>query len=271
MENTETTRTPSLNPPLLPLPPQMMEEPCAKQAKIKMVPEELFCAYAKQLGDVNDRKERLIKCSRDLTSSSKKLIFRALQSIPGSRPAPGSDKAVSQLLGMRKGLLDLFVPIEKELVSATTAATDGSEGTTYWHYYRQISPGIQEFVESYTLLWYLMEGTLVTREEVQAAVHETLKKALGATTCVTEITVEDYLLGVLDLTGEVMRHGVGASSADISVCEKDCAFVGSIHSAFNSILLRGSEFKNKIDVLKSSLCKLEKVLYDYKLSHAENI
>lgn len=242
-----------------------MEEPRHKQAKVKVIPEDLFVGYAKSLGDVNDRKDRLAKCSRDLTSSSKKLIFRALQSIPGSRPAAGSEKAVSQLVEMRKGLLNLFVPIEKELASA------GSGSATYWHYSRQVSPGVQEFVESYTLLWYLMEGTLATREAIQEAVHEVLKQTLGTTTCVMEITEEDYLLGVLDLTGEVMRHGVGASSADISVCEKDCAFVAEIDNAFNSVYLHNNEFKNKIGTLKNSLRKLEKVLYDYRLSHAETI
>ena len=262
-EDNAATTTPA--PSTAAAPGGRMEEPHKKQAKVKVIPEELFVGYAKRLGDVNDRKDRLAKCSRDLTSASKKLIFRALQSIPGSRPAAGSEKAVAQLLDMRKGLLNLFVPIEKELASAEGGSA------TYWHYNRQVSPGVQEFIESYTLLWYLMEGTLVTREAIQEAVHEVLKGALGTTACVVEITEEDYLLGVLDLTGEVMRHGVGASSADISVCEKDCAFVAEIDNAFNSVSLHGNEFKNKIGTLKNSLRKLEKVLYDYRLSHAETI
>ena len=254
----------------------IVTEPRAKQVKESTRVEALFCKYSKQLGDVNDRKDRLVKCSRDLTASSKKLIFRALQSIPGARPE--SEKAVSTLLGMQNALLGLFVPIEEELASAASSSSSSKEEakkSVYWRYYRQISPGVQEFVEAYGLLWYLREGTLVTREAVEAAVHEALGKALGGEggsgVWATEITVEDYLLGVLDLTGEVMRHGVSASAGDISVCERDCAFVSGICAAFGTIELHSADYQKKLETLHASLTKLEKVLYGYRLSHAEVI
>lgn len=34
-----------------------------------------FTSYAKQLDDINERRERLVKASRDVTIASKKVIF----------------------------------------------------------------------------------------------------------------------------------------------------------------------------------------------------
>ncbi|CEL06602.1 hypothetical protein ASPCAL09774 [Aspergillus calidoustus] len=67
---------------------------------------------------------------------------------------------------------------------------------------RQLSGGIQEYIEALSFHHYLTHQTLITRDEVAA--H------LPAEIIVTE---EDYAMGLFDLTGELMRFAVTSLSA----------------------------------------------------------
>jgi predicted translin family RNA/ssDNA-binding protein len=68
-----------------------------------------------------------------------------------------------------------------------------------WRYQRQISPGIQEFIEAFSFERYVQQQRLVSFQEVAEALP---KEVL--------LTEEDYLLGLYDLTGEMMRFAVTA-------------------------------------------------------------
>lgn len=70
-------------------------------------------------------------------------------------------------------------------------------GLNAWRYQWQISPGIQEFVEAVSFQHYLEHQTLISRDEVAAKLPEGVL-----------LTEEDYLMGILDMTGELMRFAV---------------------------------------------------------------
>ena len=93
-----------------------------------------------------DRRERLIKISRDITAQSKKMIF-ALQRIQGevSTLPPAIQKQIDTQEGEIKKLL---ARAEKDIQgpNAYRYVARAGGGLTVNRYHRQISPGIQEYV-----------------------------------------------------------------------------------------------------------------------------
>ena len=66
-----------------------------------------------------------------------------------------------------------------------------------WRYHWQISGGIQEFIEAISFQYYLETQRLITLEEAQAKIPGGVK-----------LIENDYLLGLFDLVGELMRCAI---------------------------------------------------------------
>lgn len=88
----------------------------------------------------------------------------------------------------------------------TSLIPDLTPPTNPWRYQRQISPGIQEFIEALAFQHYLETQTLITLDEVRAWLPVEIGRV---------VSEEDYLLGLFDFTGEVMRFAV--TSLGVSV------------------------------------------------------
>ncbi|MBS3127927.1 hypothetical protein J4410_02185 [Candidatus Woesearchaeota archaeon] len=76
---------------------------------------------------------------------------------------------------------------------------------------------------------------------------------------------ESYLMGLCDLTGELMRRGVNAvikKDYDEAILCKDT--VDEIYGAFLAFDFRNGELRKKFDSIKWNLKKLEDVAYDIK-------
>ncbi|KAJ5778746.1 hypothetical protein N7520_001992 [Penicillium odoratum] len=153
----------------------------------------VFEGFRNELDQHHDRRERIIKASRDITALSKKMIF-ALQRVRAiNQPLPQKIAQENQTrLDQIKALFTSIIP--------------DVTGINAWRYQRQIGGGIQEFIEAISFDHYLRTQTLITHAEVQAQ--------LPAELLVTE---DDYLMGLFDLTGEMMRFAVTAlSSGNVS-------------------------------------------------------
>lgn len=70
-------------------------------------------------------------------------------------------------------------------------------GLNAWRYQRQISGGIQEYMEAVSFEHYLRHQTLITLEEASNSLPHTI-----------ELTGDDYVLGIFDLVGELMRFAI---------------------------------------------------------------
>ncbi|KAJ5895662.1 hypothetical protein N7495_007353 [Penicillium taxi] len=88
---------------------------------------------------------------------------------------------------------DRLDQIQKLFTSIVPDVTD----LNTWRYQRQVSGGIQEFIEAISFDHYLRTQTLITHEEVS-----------GRLPAEIEVTADDYLGGLFDLTGEMMRFAV---------------------------------------------------------------
>jgi predicted translin family RNA/ssDNA-binding protein len=144
----------------------------------------IFENFRNELDEHHDRRERIIKVSRDITALSKKNIF-ALQRVRAiNQPIPPK---IAQENQARLETIDkLFTSIVCDV-----------SGINSWRYQRQIGGAIQEFIEAISFDHYLRTQTLITHAEVTTRVPAGIM-----------VTEEDYVMGLFDLTGEMMRFAV---------------------------------------------------------------
>jgi len=85
------------------------------------------------------------------------------------------------------------------------------QGLNAHQYQRQISGGIQEYMESATFEHYLTNQTLLPYEQAKQQLVELGNLKEGGP---IELTNEDYLLGIYDMTGEVMKFAITNMSTE---------------------------------------------------------
>ncbi|GFF37052.1 beta-mannosidase B [Aspergillus lentulus] len=148
----------------------------------------MFETFRDELDQHHDRRERVIKISRDITALSKKIIFslQRIRTIKAPLPTPIAKET--------KTRFDQISTLFQNVIPDVT-------GLNSWRYQRQLSGAIQEFIEALSFNHYLQTQTLISHAEVV--------KHLPAEILVTE---EDYLLGLFDLTGEMMRFAITSLS-----------------------------------------------------------
>ena len=80
----------------------------------------------------------------------------------------------------------------------------------------------------------------------------------------------EYVLGIADLTGELMRLAIGSVGAgDLELPFKLCSFMRSIHDAFVTLGNICRELPRKLTVLKQSMQKVETACYTVQVRGSE--
>tara|TARA_Y100000310_G_C20691659_1_gene822662 strand:- start:857 stop:1387 length:531 start_codon:yes stop_codon:yes gene_type:complete len=103
---------------------------------------------------------------------------------------------------------------------------------------------VQEYVEAVCFYHFVKDGKLISADE------------LG-------VDVEHYLLGVCDLTGELVRKAVkDAIEKKYDDVTKATKFVEEIYGEFLKFNLRNGELRKKSDAIKWNLQKLEQLSLD---------
>ncbi|KAL9934208.1 hypothetical protein V8E36_006664 [Tilletia maclaganii] len=245
-----------------------------------------FAAFSGELDRFQDRRERLIKLSRDVTALSKKLIFHLHRwehpdvELPGAGDSDGASaqpgrtveeqaleggrKRNARLIADAKQKLDQIVVMLKDGARAESldeaeperkkhrssrpdhnadamdtssggeqqekpgdaapapqtleAASDSDEQPAFLshRYDRAFGPGLEEFIEALSFLHFLEHDSIITLEQVQSyLLDEAASPQSGAaggnpTPVLLRITTERYILGLSDLTGELMRYATNA-------------------------------------------------------------
>ena len=106
---------------------------------------------------------------------------------------------------------------------------------------------VQEYVEALTLLAVVNGENIPTRKEL-------------------EVDTENYLLGLCDLTGELVRKSVNtAIKGNKEEALKMKEIVEEIYGEFLKFEFRNGELRKKSDSIKWNLNKLEQLAYDLKI------
>ncbi|OQV19237.1 putative Translin-associated protein X [Hypsibius exemplaris] len=222
-----------------------------------------FRAIADALDAKNDLFEFLVKNSRDTTIEAKRIIFLLLRCGGLSRES----LEVHQILTDAKERLRMLQNSCMRAIAREIAADDPNL------FSRAFSPGLQEYVEALTLYHFLDSGILVGLEEAQKDLTFTDENAQQSYQL--PVSPVNFLLGIGDLTGELMRYSITQAS---SATARDavfqlCDFARAVLVEYQRVPygIAGKDFPIKLNVMKQSVFKIERVCYQLALRQAENL
>ncbi|KDE05743.1 hypothetical protein MVLG_03835 [Microbotryum lychnidis-dioicae p1A1 Lamole] len=231
-----------------------------------------FAGFRTELDAHQDRRERVIKTSRDITALSKKLIF-TLHRITNTPRATVLQEAEAKIAQLR----ELFIKVHVEV-----------QGDQFWRYEKAISPGMQEYLEGWTFYYYMLHQRIPTLSEAQASLLSPLPAEPSESTTkpndrtpLVRVTGEDYLGGIADLTGELMRLAIASIGKSLAAATaatggdkgEDIDDLGSLVRAIKGDLDPLAPYARwlgkKLVVLDQSLSKIELASYNLKVRGAE--
>eukprot|EP00002_Diphylleia_rotans_P033587 TRINITY_DN7159_c0_g1_i2.p1 TRINITY_DN7159_c0_g1~~TRINITY_DN7159_c0_g1_i2.p1 ORF type:complete len:276 (-),score=45.25 TRINITY_DN7159_c0_g1_i2:446-1273(-) len=215
---------------------------------------EFFRQAAKELDVHHDRRERLIRLSRDITAESKKIIF-LLHRCSGEDPQEIFSKASSSLESLRKKIQSIASELDP---------------STYWRYMNSFSPGLEEYVEAILFYTYLRENRILSPAEVNSDIAMSLEgQQPQSTSFKLEVPIEIYFGGISDFSGELMRYATNLVAG--GQLEKPFTIVDMIRSlTYGSQGLHpGPQLVQKINAMKTNLEKVENLCYTIRVRGSE--
>lgn len=226
-----------------------------------------FKVFQAELDQKHDKHERIVKLSRDVTIESKRVIF-LLQRLSGLE----QDSAV---LDEAQEKLDLIVKNKFYLIAKELLNEDP------FQFLRAYSPGLQEYIEALSLHHYLKHRKLVelayiekqlsfSNSEDDNDLPADKTKTDNSDIINVNIPPIEYLLGVADLTGEVMRLAVNSVGAgNLQTPFEVCKFLRTMLSGFSAAGNVSRDFNRKVYTLRQSLAKVENVCYTLQIRGSE--
>ncbi|EPS63067.1 hypothetical protein M569_11720, partial [Genlisea aurea] len=212
-----------------------------------------FSIYATYLSDLYERRERIVRASRDLTMNSKKAIFQ-VHRIDKHNKQNVLEKAHSDLATVADQHLSRLA---KEL-----------QGSDIWKLRRAYSPGVQEYVEASTFYNFCINGSLLTLDEMNSMLRP---PSIDPSVEPFQINLLDYLLGVADMTGELMRLAIGRiSDGEFEFAQEIHRFAHEIYRQFILVAPKMmDDMKTKMDTMLQSVTKIQYACYRVHLRKLE--
>jgi len=246
----------------------------------------MFSEISVYLDSRHDKKERIVKLSRDITIESKRIIF-CLHRIRDERDPSREailEEANTRLQEVRE---NLWRQVAKEV-----------EKEDHHQYLRAYSAGLQEWIEALSFYHFLRNNKIISYEEVSMqlvfeesnnvnAENETDTPA-DTITMSTEEPIEtsenqtepsfvtippsEFILGIADLTGELMRNAINALGAgNMEVCFTLLEILQCMAEGFGQIDKKDAprDFGQKLWTLKQSCKKVEAACYAISVRGSE--
>ncbi|KAL6850496.1 hypothetical protein ACP4OV_021123 [Aristida adscensionis] len=215
-----------------------------------------FARHAEYLNALNDKRERLVKVSRDVTMNSKKVIFQV------HRISKVNKEEV-----LSKAEKDLAVVVNQFIAKLVKEL----QGTDFWKLRRAYTFGVQEYVEAATFCRFCKSGTLLSLAEINDALLALNDKSVEP----FQLNVLDYILGVADLSGELMRLAIGRiSDGEVEYAKNICSFVRDIYRDLTllvPLMDENTEMKKKMEVMLQSVVKIENACFSVHVRGSEYI
>ena len=244
---------------------------------------DVFKSFQLELDSRHDTWEKVVKLSRDVTIESKRLIFH-LHRI--SKELSERSKLLQEAEKKKKLILNKLQQISEIL----------NNDRDPLQFLRAYSAGLQEFIEADSLLYYLTKEPELTCDNIHLGILplESVKETLTfhrseRNSCVSlSVPVDEYLMGLADVTGEIMRMCINATTGETydatskesnNRSTKLCAFNRSLYVFFKAISALPDEhghgkmsskyFMQKVTTMANSLLKCEDACYNLKVYGAE--
>ncbi|KAJ6442679.1 hypothetical protein O9K51_03854 [Purpureocillium lavendulum] len=233
---------------------------------------DMFAHFRDELDEHHDRRERIVKASRDVTAQSKKIIFalQRVKTLNKEFPA-GTQKDMDARMAEIARLLASVAP---DLQSLNR------------HRYTWPMRCLEELVEALSFAHYLRHQRLITPAEAQAAIPvptDTAQQPLSPPPPPLELTPGDYMYGVFDLFGELMRFATVQRAQVIAPPEgpageaaeggrtilRDIQELGCAFEMLPGVPTK--DFRNKMDAMRQSVRKVENLGYGLVVRGKEDI
>ncbi|XP_076758368.1 translin associated factor X [Xylocopa sonorina] len=216
-----------------------------------------FRTYAAELDDKHDRFERIVKVGRDITIESKRIIF-LLHTI--DKKSKQDSVLCEAEIRLRNLAQNLFKIIAQELANQDP-----------YLYLKAYSNGLEEYIEAVTFHRYLSNGYMESWLELEKAFTYTISDKSQTKILQTLVTPFEYILGIADLTGELMRQCINnLATGDRASCYETCNFVRYMYKGFLGCATASNrKINRKLCTLKQSLHKIENVCYTIKVRGSE--
>eukprot|EP01080_Neovahlkampfia_damariscottae_P012563 gene12563-6383_t len=213
-----------------------------KKRKIDLEQESELLNYMKDISkkfdERNDKKERIYKISRDIVIQSKRIIFNLHRY---------NHKNKEEIF---KTVEESFLKIETQLQKIQNELNSDEE--SYFLFIKSFQFSLEEYIEGISFYFFLKNSTLISFEEVQKFSKFT-------------ITLEQYLLGISDLTGELMKYSTNTfNEGDRETPFIHLYFLQQLYICFKSLSYEFPSINQKLYVTENNLKKIEKIYKDAK-------
>ncbi|KAI0001823.1 Translin [Russula vinacea] len=216
-----------------------------------------FEPFREHLDEHYDRRDRLIKVNRDISAASKKVIF-LLQRILNDASLDDHVISLRAATEAKKKLAEIHTILRRSIAHELV-------GPRFWRYAQNISSGLQEYIEALSFVYYVEHGRLISYERVQ----ETLCDDAGQH--LFPLPLSDYVLGICDLTGELMRLAISSISRPNGRMKASqiSLFVRGCKADFETLTPYVHDLHKKQTVTVQSLRKVEEATYAIAIRSSE--
>ncbi|KAL4237247.1 hypothetical protein ACF0H5_001966 [Mactra antiquata] len=269
---------------------------------------QMFKCFQKQLDQRHDKYERIVKLNRDITIESKRAIFMLQRVTVAGDCSDIFQQVDEKLLAVEKTkFLEIAKEIEQEdpfqfLRAYSSGLQEYIEALSFNYFLKNNSLIKLEDVQA--RLSFKRESSEKTVDsasdgQVKDAnpdikdpimdVKDTNLDNVKVTNTdginCSEVPIEmdttdsdlsvyipnsEYILGVADLTGEMMRRAINSvGSGDLERPFEICSFLREIESAYSSLGNANREVNRKLHVLRQSLRKVETACYTLRVRGSE--
>lgn len=176
--------------------------------------QQAFLQFRDEIDAYHDRRDRLIKTSRDVTSLSKKVIFHLHRfSMEHAWPTYDENGQLTQtpangrlLVSANAKLHEIYDVIRTCAMKEELASETHKPSASMLRYERCIGMSLEELVEAASFLHFLEHNSLIHHEDIQ----QHLRTPDGH--LIMYVSPMRYLLGLCDLNGELMRLAINAAA-----------------------------------------------------------
>ncbi|KRX47174.1 Translin-associated protein X [Trichinella sp. T9] len=208
---------------------------------------------------VQVKRERILKASQEITVSSKRVICLLHRCV--NENEENGWKIFEQAVEKLKSLAnDQFKTVAFVLKDEYC--------DRYEKYY---SSGLQEYIEAWSFLNFLQYKKLITLFEIRQLLQYEFCDDGNVRLRQIHISYFDYVMGIADLAGELMRYAVVSSNSDIVSVNNIYNFMAAVYRCIKLLNLnRKRGFVRKEKEFLDSIMKVENIFYNRMLLAADS-
>lgn len=208
-----------------------------------------FDAMVQEYAELDAKREAVIKQSRDVQKAAKQAVYASLRADP---------KKARDLIAKAIAGANDILPIVNDAATHTGGFPSLRMGS--------FGGSLEELAEAMLFAHYIECKSIATPSQLNESFAASASSKNLATPPVS-LTSEEYLGGLLDMTGELQRYSIArATERDIEEVKRCKLAVEAIFEQFLQFDLRNGALRKKYDGLKYTLKKMEATCYELSLA-----